>query len=498
MVEKLLDQIMRQEGLREALSALRAAIKEEEACQRARELAGDGKSLEGLLDSEDAKVRKNAAALLGDLGIEETAWALFEAYQREGTLFVRPVLLQALKKTNAYPYLPELKEQYDLLCSREVKEEEKKHIREEIRVLEQILRKEGKTVRHTFTGWDQKHSILLTTNPKYADVTASQLPACRMKVNTLGVRAVVDSLKDVVGIRTFRDLFFSIGLGVKITMQDGPEAFGEAVAKSKLLPFLTQCHKEPYPFYFRLDLKGNIPLDERSRYTKRAAAVIEEQSGRKLINAPDDYEFELRLMFDKQKNIHLFLKMATVAMDRFDYRKGSVAASIHPSAAAMLLMLAKPYLRKNAQLLDPCCGVGTMLVERHRLLPAREIYGIDIFGEAVEKAKENIKAAGMHVNFINKDYLDFKHGYLFDEIIANMPVRRKQMKEEQDTFYRAFFDKSQELIAPDGIMLLYSNENGFIKKQLRLHPGFRLYKEYLISEKEQFYFYIIGTVSGSK
>jgi len=60
-------------------------------------------------------------------------------------------------------------------------------------------------------------------------------------------------------------------------------------------------------------------------------------------------------------------------MDRFDYRKGSVAASIHPSAAAMLLMLAKPYLRKNAQLLDPCCGVGTMLVERHRLLPAREI-----------------------------------------------------------------------------------------------------------------------------
>jgi len=293
-------------------------------------------------------------------------------------------------------------------------------------------------------------------------------------------------------------LFFSIGLGVKITMQDGPEAFGEAVAKSKLLPFLTQCHKEPYPFYFRLDLKGNFPLDERSRYTKRAAAVIEEQSGRKLINAPDDYEFELRLMFDKQKNIHLFLKMATVAMDRFDYRKGSVAASIHPSAAAMLLMLAKPYLRKNAQILDPCCGVGTMLVERHRLLPAREIYGIDIFGEAVEKAKENIKAAGMHVNFINKDYLDFKHGYLFDEIIANMPVRRKQMKEEQDTFYRAFFDKSQELIAPDGIMLLYSNENGFIKKQLRLHPGFRLYKEYLISEKEQFYFYIIGTVSGSK
>ena len=494
MIEKFFTQITQNEDTRAALSSLRAAIKTEPEYLRAKTLAGDGRMFTPLLSAEDAKVRKNAAALLGDLGIEETAAALYCAYQQEQTLFVRPVLLKALKKTDAYPYLTELKEQYDLLCAKEPKEDEKKHLREEIRILEQILRQEGKEVHHTFTGWEQRHTILLTTNPKYTDVTAEQFSAYRISTNSLGVQAVVDSLREIVKIRTFRELLFPIKLGHKLTMSDGPEAFGEAVAESKLLPMLLRCHKEPAPFYFRIDLRGGISLEERSRYTKRAAAVIEEKSGRKLLNAPEDYEFEIKIVFDKNKNIHVFLRMATIPMDRFSYRKESIAASIHPSLAALFIALAKPYLKKNAQILDPCCGVGTMLAERHKLLPVREIYAIDVFGEAIAKARVNIEAAGMRVNFIHKDYLDFKHGYLFDEIIANMPMRGKRTKEEQDAFYKGYFDKSQELLAANGIMLLYSNENGFVKKQLRLHPKLRLCKEFLISEKEQFYFYIINIV----
>lgn len=491
MIDMLFQQIVKNEDTRAALSAVRAEIRDKAGYFRAKELFGGGKILEPLLGSEDAKTRKNTAALLGDLGIEEASKAIYRAYQNEDTLFVRPALLQALNKIDPYPYLSELKERYDLLCASEIKEDEKKHIREEIHILEQILRKEGKEVHHTFTGWEQRHTILLTTNARYADVTAEQFTAYRMGTNSLGVQAVVDSLREIVEIRTFRELLFPIGLGVKLTMSDGPEAFGEAVAGSKLLALLIRCHKEPAPFYFRIDLKGGIPLDIRSRYIRRAAAVIEEKSGRKLLNAPGEYEFELKMVFDKNRNIHLFLRMTTIPMERFSYRNETIAASIHPSLAALLVALAKPYLKKNAQVLDPCCGVGTMLAERHKLLKLREIYAIDIFGEAVAKARVNLDTAGMRVNFIHKDYLDFKHEYLFDEIIANMPMRGKRTKEEQDAFYRGFFDKSEELMAKGGVMLLYSNENGFVKKQLRLHARFGLLKEFLISEKEQFYFYVI-------
>mgnify|MGYP002245200123 CR=1 FL=1 len=70
--------------------------------------------------------------------------------------------------------------------------------------------------------------------------------------------------------------------------------------------------------------------------------------------------------------MHQFLKLYTIPMQRFSYRKNVVAASIHPSLAAMLVSLAKPYLKENAQILDPFCGVGTMLIERDIAQPARE------------------------------------------------------------------------------------------------------------------------------
>ncbi len=491
-IEELCCQIEQKENLRKALSELRAVIKEKALYEEIRRRLKEGEVIAPLLLSEDAKIRKNAAALLGDLQIQEMALQLYLAYQKEETLFVRGTILGALEKTDPYPYLSELQEQYEFLCKKEIPEHEKKHTREEIRILERILRKEGKENRHTFTGWEEKLLILLTTNGGYQNLITEKLSADRKKETSLGVQAVVNDLRKVTAIRTFRELLFPVRLDRTVVFEDRPEIFGEALANSKLLPLLERCHKEPAPFYFRIDLRGGFSLEERSRYIKRAAFAIEEKSGRRLINTPEDYEFEIRLLLDKTKKIHVFLKMFTIPMERFSYRKGTIAASMHPSMAAMILELARPWMKEKAQVLDPCCGVGTMLVERHKLLAAREIYGIDIFGEAVEKARINTAEAGMHVNFIHKDYLDFKHEYLFDEIIANMPIRGKRTKEEQDLFYRGFFDKSEELLTPGGILLLYSNENGFVKKQIRLHPAFKLYQEFLVREKEQFYMYVIG------
>lgn len=491
-IEELCRQIEQKENLRKALSELRAVIKEKALYEEIRRRLKEGEVIAPLLLSEDAKIRKNAAALLGDLQIQEMALQLYLAYQKEETLFVRGTILGALEKTDPYPYLSELQEQYEFLCKKEIPEHEKKHTREEIRILERILRKEGKENRHTFTGWEEKLLILLTTNGGYQNLITEKLSADRKKETSLGVQAVVNDLRKVTAIRTFRELLFPVRLDRTVVFEDGSEIFGEALANSKLLPLLERCHKEPAPFYFRIDLRGGFSLEERSRYIKRAAFAIEEKSGRRLINTPEDYEFEIRLLLDKTKKIHVFLKMFTIPMERFSYRKGTIAASMHPSMAAMILELARPWMKEKAQVLDPCCGVGTMLVERHKLLAAREIYGIDIFGEAVEKARINTAEAGMHVNFIHKDYLDFKHEYLFDEIIANMPIRGKRTKEEQDLFYRGFFDKSEELLTPGGILLLYSNENGFVKKQIRLHPAFKLYQEFLVREKEQFYMYVIG------
>lgn len=490
MIKELVAQL--EENPRGALSDLRAEIKQEEKKEELKHLIGDGAKITAFLYHQDAKVRKNAALLLGDLEMEEVSGELFAAYEREDKRFIRASLLQSLEKTGAYMFLPQLKEQYETLCAYVPQENEKKHISEELQALEHILRKEGKSVSHTFCGWKEKLTVLLTTNPLYAEITADKINAARKGVNSLGVKAVVDNLREVINVRTFRELLFPIALKQKVTVSDSPELLGEALASSGILTLLERCHREEAPFYFRLELRLGQTLEERSRYTKRAARVLEEKSNRKLLNSAEEYEFEVRILADKTGKLYAFLKMNTIPAERFSYRKRTVAASIYPSDAALLAELAKPYLKENAQILDPCCGVGTMLIERHKLLPAREIYGIDIFGEAIEGARENCKRAGVRANFIHRDYFDFKHEYLFDEIIANMPLRGKKTKEEQDTFYAKFFEKSKELLVKDGILILYSNETGFIKKQLRLHQEFKLQQEFAIRKKDEFSLYIIS------
>ncbi len=103
--------------------------------------------------------------------------------------------------------------------------------------------------------------------------------------------------KDVrpfASIRTYRELLFQVR-----TAQPVPEdALGaaEAVWDSNLRELLTQAHRETTPFYFRLEIKSHMPLDKKSTFARRFSAELERLSGRMLVNAPSDYEIELRLL----------------------------------------------------------------------------------------------------------------------------------------------------------------------------------------------------------
>lgn len=496
MVKDIILKIQKKEELRQSLSSLRASLKDMENVKAAKELLGDAGAVAELLKEDDPKVRKNAAALLGDLGAENQAEALYQAYVKEEKRFIRSAYLKALGKMDVSPYLPKLKEQYDLLALYTPLEEEKKHVWEELSALEQILGREDKG--HTFTGWKEKLLVVLTTNTSYREVTEKQLHALKKGSHPLGIKAIVDNLSDVVKIRTFRELLFPLSLKEDFTADVSPGDGGKLLASSNLLPLLEKCHRESGPFYFRLEIRNGMDLKERSRYALKAARAMEEESARKLINSTDDYEFEVRILAGKDKKMRAFLKMNTIPMERFSYRLHTISSSIHPSTAALLMELAGPYLKKNAQILDPCCGVGTMLLERCKKVPAREIYGIDIFGEAVLGARENAALAKVPVHFVHRDYFDFRHEYLFDEIIANLPMRGKRTKEEQDEFYRKFFDKSQEHLSSKGYMILYCNEGAFVKKQLRMHPMFRLEKEFVMGQKGDFALYIICRKSKEK
>lgn len=471
--------------------------------------------LQELLTHEDPKVRKNAAQIIGEANAEENLSALYEAYRREETLFIRSDYLKAIGQMDYRSLLGKLKERLEEMKEQEVPENELKHYREEMTQLQKLLLKLQPGKQHVFTGMDGRYDVLLTTNRNFREMTARQVMSSSEV--SMGVRVRHADLRQLLKIRTFRELLFLVnvtGVGPE------PEEAAHALAGSNLLMLLAQGHaaekeispaqghageKESSsargqsmgkncfaePFRFRITVVGKMPLDKRSTFIRKCSFALEQASGRKLINSASDYEAELRLMERKDGTFLPLLKLYTIKDPRFVYRRESIAASIHPSEAALIATLTQPYLAENAQVLDPFCGVGTMLVERDILKSARGLYGVDMFGEAIEKARENAKLAEKEIHYINRDFFDFTHKGLFDEIFTNMPVRGKKTKEEQDVFYQNFFEKALDVLKPGGIMVLYSNEKGFVKKQLRLRDEWKLLNEFCLNEKEDFCVFVI-------
>ena len=490
-MEQILKELEKNENVRANLSTLRAQIKDVEKKQQLEnQMDKLGTMFIGFLKSEDAKTRKNAALLLGDLAYAKAVEALYTAYTEEATLFVKASYLQALAEVNVTAILPDLRDALQQLLETEVIPENKKHIDEEIRALRKIIIQNEGINRHTMDVKGKKVAVILQTNRIQRETVRRTIVDGTATLHPLGVYVETEHLEKLMQLRIYRDMVFPLEREGFLPADAKKAAQG--IMEGNVLDLLDSLHKEGGEYYFRIEVKSAMDLEARSSFTRKLATELEDLSKGRLINSTSDYEVEIRLIANKEGLFFPCLKLSTIKSKRFAYRKNAIAASIHPSTAALIMELAKDHMKENAQILDPFCGVGTMLIERNKKVPAREIYGIDIFGEAIAFARENTELAGVNVNYIHRDFFDFKHGYLFDEIITNMPLRGKKTKQEMDDFYAAFFEKAKEILAKNAVVIMYTNEIGFVKKQLRLHKEYTLLQETSMQPKNDFYLLVLG------
>ncbi|SFR83368.1 TRM11 family SAM-dependent methyltransferase [Anaeromicropila populeti] len=442
-----------------------------------------------LLLHEDAKVRKNAALVIGDLALKEYLDQLYEAYEKETTLFVRSAYLTAMKELDYRKYLPMFKERLESLGKKEIPLEQKKHTGEEMKLLSELILTVDGVKAHKFTGFHEPSDIVLLTNRNHISITKEILGVFQTKEFNAGLMVRTDKLEEVLPIRIYQELLFMVE-GMK-TCDFNFRVAAETIVNSKLMDFLKKRHQGTVPFYFRIELKAKLDLEKKSAFTKKLSAEIESLSQRKLINTTSNYEFEIRLIENKEGRLNMLVKLFTIKDERFLYRKNVVASSIHPTNAALVMALAKDYFREEAKILDPFCGVGTMLIERHKALKANTMYGLDIFGEAIQKARENTEAANQIIHYINRDFFEFQHEYLFNEVITNMPtVTGRRREGEIYQLYQRFFRKVKGHLEEDGILVLYSHNKDFLKKTAG-KEGFQIEKEFEISMREGSYVYIL-------
>jgi 16S rRNA G966 N2-methylase RsmD len=104
---------------------------------------------------------------------------------------------------------------------------------------------------------------------------------------------------------------------------------------------------------------------------------------------------------------------------RFAYRVADVPAGSHPTVAAALAWLGEA--RAADRVWDPFCGSGVELVERARRGPARALVGTDLDGGALEAARQNLEAAGVHAELAVADARTHAPGPI-DLILTNPPL----------------------------------------------------------------------------
>ncbi|MCR5665224.1 MAG: methyltransferase domain-containing protein [Eubacterium sp.] len=487
-IKNLIEQL-HTENARSAASNLRQVLKEKGAIEALYELYGHAcLDIRELLEHEDAKVRKNGALLLGQIEDEEAVNLIWEAYEREEQRFVKSSYLKALQSLDCEAILEKLRNRLQQLYAVEAKKEEEKHLREETHEMQKLLSMYEVSEGHTFTGGDVPSRLLLTMPYGHGELLLKQYPQVAGKVIGIGVRMDNVMPKTVMDNPLYREMLFALRLEQKIPLD--AKAAARGLVKSDLKQLLTHYHEGNDAFRFRVQLMGRMEEKEKAKFIKTFIAETEKTFAGFLQNDPSDYEIEIRFYKTTSGLLQPFLKLFTIEERRFEYRRSTLSTSMRPQLAALAIELARDYLTEGAHVLDPMCGTGTLLIERYRIGRVGAAFGIDTFGEAIEAATKNAKSANHQIHLIHRDYFDATFKEKFDELICECPLPRQDVKEEE-AFYQKFFDTTEEMMKPGGVVILLSTQGNRIKKQIRLHPQFSLKEEHLLRKKDELSEYIL-------
>lgn len=442
----------------------------------------------GLLNDQDPKIRQNAAVVLGESECQKAASLIFQAYKNDDIRYNKSIYLEALSKLDYSLFTDELKKRRDDLISSSANSDEIKHIIEEMKNLNIMLLNDEK---HEFSGYGLINEMVLLTNRNHKAVVMKQLKGIPHKEFPAGVMVKTDRLKDVMRLRTYNELLF-VPDRFKVCSIE-PEAASEELINNGIIEFISERNDKPnVPYRFRIDARMTDKTVEAS-FQKKLASLLEYKSKWKLINSVDSYEIEIRFIEAKDDRLNVLIRFCNLLDRRFTYRKQNISAGIRPANAALIMELARPYLRPDASVLDPFCGAGIMLAERLFAQNAKILYGIDIFGEAVQKAADNIKAAGFaeKCQLINRDFFDFRHEYKYSEIITDMPfATAKKELSDIELIYRRFFERIRAYTENDAILVIYTRNREFIKKYASA-KYYETLNEFEFSKADNSYLYIL-------
>lgn len=168
-----------------------------------------------------------------------------------------------------------------------------------------------------------------------------------------------------------------------------------------------------------------------------------------------------------------FIKMGTYPRN---YLKNTLPYSINPAIAFAMNQLDEP--SEKDRILDPCCGTGTILIERQLIKPCICV-GVDINSQNLEMAAENTKEANVSIEFKHGNIMEkkFPDNY-FTHMISNLPFGiHSGSRDKNKGLYRFLADEAIKWLKPNGKAIFLTDSKALLRNAFAHNPSWVLIEE---------------------
>jgi len=165
----------------------------------------------------------------------------------------------------------------------------------------------------------------------------------------------------------------------------------------------------------------------------------------------EDYHYEVVVEVEDD-HCSVGLRLTKTALHKRSRQTGGLAA-LNPTLAHAMCVLSEP--AEGETVLDPMCGTGTVLIERHSLGPA-VLLGSDLFENAITEARINVEATRVPAHLIRADArrMPLASGSV-DKVICNPPWGRRVLGgRSMWRLYRPVFGEIERVLRPGGLAVI--------------------------------------------
>ena len=192
----------------------------------------------------------------------------------------------------------------------------------------------------------------------------------------------------------------------------------------------------------------------------------------------DDSDLEIWLWLSGGEAL-VGLRISDATMRHRRYKQEHLPASLRPTVAAAMNMLASP--TEQDIVLDPLCGAGTLLIERALLAPYDRLIGGDIRPEALQMARRNARSAEIMASWREWDARELPlEAASVTRIVSNLPFGKQIGSHEENIgLYRRLSEEFARVLAPGGIAVTLTSEDRLWDSMLR-EQGWKISKKQVL------------------